>query len=175
MPLNFKPETGTGDLGFTDLFGGRRVPKTHRRVKLNALLDDLSALLGLLKTGLRGETLKAEISAAQKGLIKASGAIAGTGADLGLETAALEALINRLAAGIKPQKKFILPGANETEALAHLARTKTRVCEILAWEIKARGPAVYLNRLSDYLFLVAVKAARKKQGRAPRAKKDRPF
>mgnify|MGYP001563299176 FL=1 len=54
----------------------------------------------------------------------------------------------------------MLPGKNETEALAHLARAKARVCEILAWELKAKAPAVYLNRLSDYLFLLALKSAR---------------
>jgi len=161
MPKDFKPNMGAGDLGFTDLFGGRRVPKTHCRVKLNALLDDLGALLGLLKTGLKTAGAKKEISAAQAGLIRASGLIAGARADLKAETAALEKLIELRAAGIRPLKKFVLPGANETEALAHLARAKTRVCEVLAWEIKAKAPAVYLNRLSDYLFLVAVKSARR--------------
>jgi cob(I)alamin adenosyltransferase len=160
MPKNFKPDLGTGDLGFTDLFGGKRVPKTHRRIKLNALVDDLSALLGLLKAGIREKKTKEEISAAQAGLIRASGLIAGMKGTLKTETAALETLINSLAEGMKPPKKFVLPGANETEALAHLARAKTRVCEILAWEIKAKAPAVYLNRLSDYLFLVALKNAR---------------
>lgn len=161
MPPRFKPKMGAGDIGFTDLFGGRRVPKTHRRVKLNALLDDLSALLGLLKTGLRGRAAKAELSAAQAGLIKASGVIAGLRDGLGPETAALEALIRSRAEKIRPPKKFVLPGTNETEALAHIARAKTRVCEILAWELKAKAPAVYLNRLSDYLFLAALKAAKK--------------
>lgn len=153
---------GAGDLGFTDLFGGRRVPKTHARIKLNALLDDLSALLGLLKTGVKGPGLRGELSAAQAGLIKASGVIAGTKGDLKKETALLTAAVTALAAKVKPPKKFVLPGACETEALAHLARAKTRVCEILAWEIKAKDPAVYLNRLSDYLFLVALKHAGKK-------------
>jgi cob(I)alamin adenosyltransferase len=161
MPKQFKPGTGTGDLGFTDLFGGRRVPKTHRRVKLNALIDDLSALLGLLKTGLKGKSARTELTAAQAGLIKASGIIAGLKTGMGPETAALEKLITARSAGITPPKKFVLPGANETEALAHLARAKTRVCEVLAWELKEKVPAVYLNRLSDYLFLVAIKAARK--------------
>lgn len=164
MPKNFKPKTGSGDLGFTDLFGGRRVPKTHRRVKLNALLDDLNALLGLLKTGLREVSLKKEITAAQAGVVKASGVIAGMKADLKAETAALEAVINSRAAALKPLKKFVLPGANEAEALSHLARAKTRVCEILAWELKAKAPAVYLNRLSDLLFLVAVRAGKKCRG-----------
>lgn len=161
MPKNFKPGSGSGDLGFTDLFGGKRVPKTHRRVKLNALLDDLSALLGLLKTGLKDKAAKEEISAAQAGLVRAAGVIAGMKADLRAETGALEKLIAARAASMKPLKRFVLPGENETEVLAHLARAKTRVCEILAWEIKAGAPAVYLNRLSDYLFLVALKAAKR--------------
>ena len=152
----FKPKMGSGDLGYTDLFGGRRVHKTHPRVKLNALIDDLSALLGLLKTGLKKPALRREIGAAQAALIKASGVVAGMKADLVPEISALTALVESRAAAVRPPKKFVLPGSNETEALAHLARTKARVCEILAWELKAKQPAVYLNRLSDYLFLLAV-------------------
>jgi len=161
MPINFKPKIGAGDLGFTDLFSGRRVPKTHRRVKLNALIDELSALLGLVKTGVKDKATKEEISAAQAALIRASGLIAGMKGALKAETEALEALIDARAETLKPPKKFVLPGTNETEALAHLARTKTRICEIFAWEIKAKAPAVYLNRLSDYLFLLAMKSSRK--------------
>ena len=161
MPKNFKPEMGAGDLGFTDLFGGRRVPKTHRRVKLNALIDELSALLGLVKTGVKDKGTKEEISAAQAALIRASGLIAGMKGALKEETEALAALIDARAADLKPPKKFVLPGTNETEALAHLARPKARVCELLAWELKAKAPAVYLNRLSDYLFLLALKSSRK--------------
>ncbi len=158
IPYSFKPEIGKGDLGFTDLFGGKRVSKTDRRVKLNALIDDLSALLGLLKAGLKSKRIKKEISAAQAGLQRAAGAAAGVKIGLDREILRLETLITAHSAAIKPPKKFTLPGANKTEALAHLARTKTRVCEILAWEIKAKAPAVYLNRLSDYLFLVALKS-----------------
>ena len=161
MPKNFKPKMGAGDIGFTDLFGGRRVPKTHRRIKLNALIDDLSALLGLLKPGIRDRKTKEELSAAQASLIRASGLIAGMKGALKKETAALETLINARAEAIKPPKKFVLPGANEREALAHLARAEARACELLAWEIKAKAPAVYLNRLSDYLFLLALGLARR--------------
>lgn len=161
MPENFKQNMGAGDLGFTDLLGGRRVPKTHRRVKLNALLDELSALLGLLKTGVKGAGFRGELTAAQAGLVKASGLIAGAKGGLEAETAALEKLIEAVSAEVKPPKKFVLPGDGETNAIAHLARAKARICEILAWELKAKAPAVYLNRLSDYLFLAALKAARK--------------
>ena len=161
MPASFKPKIGTGDTGLTDLLGGRRVPKTDRRVKLNALIDDLSALLGLLRTGVREAALKRELSRAQAGLVKAAGIVAGTKADLKAETAALQDLIESRASRVRPPKKFVLPGANEAEALAHLARARARICEILAWELKAKEPAVYLNRLSDYLFLAALQAAKK--------------
>lgn len=161
MPENFKQNMGSGDLGFTDLFGGKRVPKTHRRIKLNALMDELTALLGLLKTGLKGAVAKKGLTSAQAGLGKTSGLIAGAKGDLKNETAALEKLIKLTADKIKPPKNFVLPGTGETEALAHIARTKARICEILAWEIKAKAPAVYLNRLSDYLFLVALGSAGK--------------
>lgn len=161
MPKNYKPALGSGDLGYTDLFGGRRVSKTHLRIKLNALIDDLSCLLGLLKTALRGAD-KAELTAVQAALVRASGILAGMKAGLKTETAGLEKLIEVRASAAKPAKNFVLPGSNETEALAHIARAKARICEILAWELKAKEPAVYLNRLSDYLFLVAVKLSKKR-------------
>ncbi len=160
MPKNFKPALGKGDRGLTDLPGGRRVSKTDRRIKLNALIDDLSAMLGLLRTGLREAALKRELTGAQAGLVKASGIVAGMKGDLKAETAALEALIESRSGTVRPPRKFVLPGTNEAEALAHLARARTRICEILAWELKAKSPAVYLNRLSDYLFLAALAAAK---------------
>jgi len=162
MPKNFKPFMGKGDLGATDLFGGRRVPKTDRRIKLNALLDELSALLGQAKAGMKDRGDKKGISAVQKDLLLACGVIAGMKADLAPAAAALAARIKTGAADVKPLKKFVLPGKNKLEALLHLARARTRICEILAWEIKARAAAAYLNRLSDYLFLEALKHARRR-------------
>lgn len=159
MPVKFKPNTGTGDAGMTSLLGARRVPKTDRRIKLNALLDDLNSLLGLLK--LRDKKRAAQITAAQKGILKASGLIAGAKGGMDEEVKALESFTLAAAAKLKPAKKFVLPGANEAEALAHLARTRARLCEIQAWELKAKAPAVFLNRLSDYLFLLALSRARR--------------
>jgi cob(I)alamin adenosyltransferase len=156
---SFKPRRGSGDGGYTDLLGGRRVPKTSRRVKLNALLDELGALLGLLRAGEK-KTRRAGLEAAQAALVKAAGVIAGRPADLGAEQRALEALIDKASARLKPAKKFVLPGENEAEALAHLARARARLCELAAWDLKAEGPAVYLNRLSDYLFLLGLERAR---------------
>ncbi|HNW43124.1 MAG TPA: ATP:cob(I)alamin adenosyltransferase [Elusimicrobiales bacterium] len=161
MPNNFKPAMGRGDTGFTDLLGGRRVSKKDRRVKLNALIDELSCVLGLAKTGLKNPALRAGLTAAQKDLVFVSGVIAGSKADLGPAAAALYRRVEAAAAGLKPLKKFVVPGKNKPEALLHLARAKARLCELLAWEIKTPAPAAYLNRLSDYLFLAALKSARK--------------
>ena len=160
MPGNFKPGRGSGDLGLTNLFGGKRVPKTHARIKLNALIDDLSALLGLLRAGTKTPEVKKGVALAQRGLTQAAGLVAGLKADLTPQIRALEKLNETLAAGIETPKNFVQPGVNELEALAQLARTRARLCEILAWELKAKAPAVYLNRLSDYLFLVAIKLSK---------------
>lgn len=160
MTNKFKPEMGKGDTGFTDLLGGRRVTKTDPRIKLNAMLDELGAVLGQIKITLKSRARIAALSEIQKNLITAAGSIAGMKTDMSGPAAALEARIKTGAAGLRLTKKFILPGSGRAETLLHLARTKARLCEILAWEIKAKSPAVYLNRLSDYLFLEALKSGR---------------
>lgn len=159
MPAAFKPAMGSGDTGFTELFGGRRVKKTDPRVATNALLDELSSLLGVIKAGLRAGKEKREITGVQRSLILVSGLIAGARASGGVKSsiAAIEALITARSKRLPPFKKFILPGRNRTEALIHLSRSRARLAELLAWRLKARLPAVYLNRLSDYLFLLAAK------------------
>ena len=159
MPKNFKPAMGGGDDGMTDLPGGKRVKKTDPRIKTLGLLDELGAALGLVRAKLAGKQEKEEIWQVQQALLKASARAAGANSKTGFEkeTVYLEARIAALAAGAEPMRKFILPGRTETEALIHFARTKARSCELALWEINSRPAAVYLNRLSDYLFLLATK------------------
>lgn len=160
----FKPAQGSGDGGMTDLLCGRRVPKTDRRIKTNALIDELSCLLGLVKAG---GFEKAALSGAQKALSAAAADIAGLrkAGELARFTADIEEAAAELSRRIKPPSKFVLPGGNATEAVLHLARAKARVCEILCWELNAKGPAVLLNRLSDQLFLLALLAGGKRGGK----------
>ena len=157
MPDKLKLRRGSGDSGFTELFGVKRVKKTDLRVKTNALLDELSSLLGVIKAGLRTEKDKLEITGVQRSLVMVSGFIAGAHVPGPLKnsTEDVESLITARSKRLPPLKKFILPGKNRTEALIHLARSRTRLCELLAWQLKAELPAIYLNRLSDYLFLLA--------------------
>lgn len=158
MPENFKPAAGSGDAGFTSLFGGKKVHKTNLRVAAGALIDDLNSLLGLVRAGAAGKD-KAELAAVQRQLICAAGLIAGagTGAELQRHIKTLSALTARRAKALPPLKEFVIPGKNRKEAFVHLARSRARLCELLAWRLKLRLPAVYLNRLSDYLFLFARK------------------
>jgi cob(I)alamin adenosyltransferase len=142
MPKRFKPDMGRGDDGTTGLLLGRRVPKTDVRVKANALIDELNAWLGLAKT-LKGPAAKerAMLQAAQKNLFSLSAHIAGLDNSKIIEsgTRGLEKEIARLSENLPELKSFLIPGKNETDAVLHLAKP----C------------AVYLNRLSDYLFLLA--------------------
>lgn len=158
MARTFKPDIGSGDSGFTRLFGGGKARKTGLRVAAGALLDDLNSLLGAVKAGAAAKDRR-ELAGIQRHLICAAGIIAGanTGARLRRHTAEISALIERRSKYLPPVKDFVIPGKNKKDAFLHLARTRVRLCELLAWRLKARLPAIYLNRLSDYLFLLAVK------------------
>ncbi|MEI7481122.1 MAG: ATP:cob(I)alamin adenosyltransferase [Elusimicrobiota bacterium] len=153
----FKPVMGRGDTGMTDLPTGKRVKKTDKRIKALGLIDELGALLGLVKVKLSGKKGAAEFHRMQQALLTVGSHAAGINfaAKLKTETAYLETRIDKLSSAAKPPLKFILPGRTETEVLIHLARTKARSCEISLWETNSAPAAVYLNRLSDYLFLLA--------------------
>ena len=163
---------GSGDDGFTELFGGKRVKKTSLRVEANALIDELNALLGVIKAGERSGKNKKELSGIQSALIAVSGLIAGAQTADGVKTGtiAIEALISVRSKRLPPLKHFAIPGKNKKDALLHLARSRARLCELLAWRLKAALPAVYLNRLSDYLFLLStsVRGRRRPGGTGPR-------
>ena len=159
----FKPGQGSGDNGMTSLLGNRRVPKTHPIIKLNALLDEANAIAGMLKAetgqmplpGLETD-FRAELGAIQKIIMKISAKTAGLPENTDSEQKILEKKAKDLNKKIFPPKEFIIPGSNKAEALAHLLRTKIRLCEIAAWEADKSDTAVILNRLSDYVFLLAL-------------------
>lgn len=155
----FKPGQGSGDCGMTDLLGGRRVPKTHCLIKLNALLDDLNACLGLMKTEKCSNgtfPFCDETEEIQKMILKISAKTAGMNADLSPLAGILEEKTLSLNKKHCPPKDFILPGANRAESLCHCARTKTRLCEIAAWEAGEKETAKILNRMSDYFFIMCI-------------------
>lgn len=157
--------TRTGDAGSTGLADGTRLPKTHPRIAALGAVDELNATLGLLgvATGVDG-ALRQRLRAVQNDLFDLGGELSLPGkAVLDRDTlAALEADVMRWNALLPPLKEFVLPGANEASARAHLARTVCRRAERDLWLLhETAGETVavdlprYLNRLADWLFVLA--------------------
>ena len=169
--------TGGGDRGKTSLFSGERVNKSDLRVEAYADVDELNSLLGALVAFLpSGETtLLGEIQRIQSDLLHIGAWLAVTPGspasqelqDISREqTKGLEATIDRLEEELPALKDFLLPGGHVSAAWAHVARAVCRraerhVVRLLAetaedeTSLQLRGVVTYLNRLSDYLFVLA--------------------
>jgi cob(I)alamin adenosyltransferase len=162
--------TRTGDQGETALGDGTRVPKDHPRVAAYGGVDELNAVLGLLRA-LRPEPAEAELlRGIQNDLFDVGADLCvpqppgeAAGARLRVrpeQSARLEAAIDRLNAGLAPLSSFVLPGGQPAAAWCHLARTVCRRAERDVVTLARAEPVnpevvVYLNRLSDLLFVLA--------------------
>ena len=162
--------TRTGDTGDTGLYGGTRVRKSDPRVAAYGDVDELNACLGVVRAqpGLDAEVggllehIQKDLFAIGARLADPSEKIAGrvTKAAVGdADVERLEDWIDRFEAQLPPLRKFILPGGSAAGALLHLSRT---VCRRAERGIVGLGAAsvdahvvVYMNRLSDLLFVVA--------------------
>jgi cob(I)alamin adenosyltransferase len=169
--------TGSGDRGKTSLFSGERVPKDNERIDAYGDLDELNSVMGALIAALPRQTedLRQEIEKFQSDLFHIGAWLAtspGAPAAAALQplepdgAAALERFIDRIDATLPPLTGFILPGGHPGAAWAHIARTvcrrtERRVVRLSAGIAHAESAAqlgraiVYLNRLSDYFFVLA--------------------
>ena len=165
--------TRTGDDGTTALMYGRRVPKFHPRIEACGAIDELNAALGLARASAQDEFLTECLSPVQKELITLMGEVATATDDLdryvkdGFErvaaamTATLEKRIAELESGLGSFKGWATPGANSSAAALDLARcicrrAERRVAELQqAGEIQNPQVLIYLNRLADWLWLLA--------------------
>ena len=174
--------TRTGDAGETALIGGRRVPKDSPRIEAFGTLDELQAHLGLLRAAL-GEGEGGDHQALRVETIAALDRVQNDLFDVGnmLSTPPdspypvpnpvdaarigwLETTMDGWLATQAPLKSFILSGGGRFSALAHLARTVCRRAERLAVGVAreeevAAEAVTYLNRLSDFLFVLARRLA----------------
>ncbi len=159
--------TKTGDDGSTGLFGGPRVPKDSPRIEAYGAIDELNALLGLARTEPIAAPLDVLLARVQNELFDLGAELAtpdpaskGT-ATLGpAHVATLEAAIDLYEDELEPLRQFILPGGCPAAALLHLARTVCRRAERRMVTMAATDPVrreliVYVNRLSDLLFVLA--------------------
>ena len=161
--------TKTGDGGETSLFDNTRVSKADARVDAYGEVDELNACLGAVRAAGVGSDLTSSLESIQRDLFALGARLADPSARIAKRvtkaaiTAAaverLEQLIDRLDGETPPLRSFILPGGSSGGALLHLART---VCRRAERRVIALGPdavdpvlIVYLNRLSDLLFVMA--------------------
>ncbi len=154
--------TRTGDAGTTGLGDGSRVAKDAPRIAAIGAVDELNSTLGVLLAEPLPAAIADCLTTVQHDLFDLGGelSIPGTAIVGDAHVARLEADVERFNAALAPLKEFVLPGGTRAAALAHVARTVCRRAErtlIAAAATEAIGaPArVYLNRLSDLLFVVA--------------------
>lgn len=174
-----KVYTGGGDKGKTSLFSGERVAKNHDRVEAYGDLDELSSTLGALVAafpdGDAWDAMRREVLGIQADLMTVGALLAtlpGSDAFAYLESigpdksAALEAAMDRMDAELPALRTFLLPGGHPSACWAHMGRTvcrraERRVVGLIVVVAESDVPEylttiqVYLNRLSDYLFVLA--------------------
>lgn len=154
--------TRTGDDGTTGLSSGDRIAKDHLRVAALGDVDELNSAVGVLLTEPLPSTAQDALLGVQHDLFDLGGELSLPGHAL-VSAAHLERvdrLIATFNAGLPPLKEFVLPGGTRAAALAHVARTVCRRAErtlvALAHEESLPPlPVQYLNRLSDFLFVLA--------------------
>lgn len=164
--------TRTGDDGSTGLGDGRRVRKDAVRVEAYGTVDESNAHIGLLRAQLAADhAAQAVLEDIQHDLFDVGGELCIPGHQLvtAARVARLEEAIDGINADLPPLKDFILPGGSPAAAQAHVARTVCRRAERLAVTLAATetvNPQAlhYLNRLSDYLFVLARQLAREDGG-----------
>lgn len=176
MPRITKVYTRTGDDGTTSLGAGQRVPKDSLRVETYGTVDELNSHVGAaIASGIEPELTQA-LRTIQNDLFHLGSDFCVTEEDKATRPVprvearhvdALEKLIDRLSEDLPPLENFVLPGGTSGAAMLHVARSVCRRAERLAVAL-ARGEAVgdqvvvYLNRLSDLLFVMARWENRKK-------------
>ena len=172
--MTFKIYTKTGDKGETSLYGGTRVSKAAARVESYGTLDELNAFIGLAKAEISDEKVLSQLQKIQFDLFTV-GSEAATPTDKLLlangknrldvmisdkEITELELWMDDFDAELEPLRFFILPSGGKAAATLHVCRTVCRRAEramVFLNETEEVRPELikYLNRLSDYLFILA--------------------
>ena len=160
--------TKTGDKGETGLFGGERVPKDGLRIEAYGTVDELNSVIGAARAFNENDEIDLILGRIQENLFV-------LGADLATPLNSRNTSVPRISAGdissiertideielkLDQLKSFILPGGSKPASLLHFARTVCRRAERRAVTLRKRGEisdeaTIYLNRLSDFLFVLA--------------------
>jgi cob(I)alamin adenosyltransferase len=159
--------TRTGDEGTTALFGGQRVSKADLRIDTYGTIDELNSWTGVLRDQEVNRTRKPELIEIQDRLFTIGSLLAVEPGNTKVkvpqlsesDVAFLEDRIDAMEAGLEPMKVFVLPGGHPAVSFGHVARTVCRRAERLVIALHSQEPVQplvlrYMNRLSDYLFVL---------------------
>jgi cob(I)alamin adenosyltransferase len=164
--------TKAGDRGTSTLLGGNIVPKDHPRLEAYGTLDELNSWMGLIRDQLSDEEMRGTLLKIQDRIMVGSTILASEKKDSAVpvpelheeDISFLEMEIDRMDQELEPLQFFILPGGHTTVSYCHLARTTCRRAERYSVKFIKNSDQTailvkYLNRLSDYLFILARKIA----------------
>ena len=154
--------TRTGDKGTTGLGDGSRTAKDAPRVEAMGAVDELNCAIGVLLTQDIAENSREELTRVQHTLFDIGGELSIPGYSIvkSEEVAYLEHALDSMNKELAPLKEFILPGGSAAAAYCHVARSacrlaERRTCTLSDTEDVSEVSRQYLNRLSDYLFVLA--------------------
>lgn len=171
MNMEWKIYTKTGDKGETSLLGGTRVPKYHDRIEAYGTLDELNSFIGLICDEKPDNHTRNILLEIQDRIFTAESLIASDPENphnkklpkiYEEDVVLLEKEIDHMNETLPELTSFILPGGHRLSSLAHVARCVCRRAERLTIKLETQHPVDpivirYLNRLSDYLFVLARK------------------
>jgi cob(I)alamin adenosyltransferase len=159
--------TKTGDAGTTSLFGGERVLKSHFRIDAYGTVDELNAYIGLLRDQSVNQNRQPILIEIQNKLFTIGAILATEPGNQKVkvpqlqevDVVTLEKAIDAMDAQLPPIRNFVLPGGHPSVSFGHVTRTVCRRAERLIIGLDAQEkvrPLVvqYMNRLSDYLFVL---------------------
>lgn len=162
--------TKTGDKGQTGLYSGRRLSKAHPRVEAYGTVDELNACVGLLRDHVKDDDVRAQLLVQQHHLFALGAAMAddrpGKAYRLPENAASdLEVAMDAMNTDLPKMTHFILPGGSLAVSHTHICRTVCRRAERRTVELAGEVPldesvVIFLNRLSDYFFVLGRHLAR---------------
>ena len=168
--MALKIYTKTGDKGQTSLLGGTRVPKNHIRIEAYGTVDELNSWIGLLRDSVMDEHTKEILIEVQDRLFTMGSSLASDPVKSKVKIPHLsedditvfEKEIDTMDAQLPQMKNFVLPGGHQTVSYCHVTRCVCRRAERRVIHLAENEPVdelviKYLNRLSDYLFMLARK------------------
>lgn len=166
--MAFRIYTKTGDKGQTSLIGGTRLPKHHIRIEAYGTVDELNSHIGLLRDVISQEATAALLIHIQDRLFTIGSHLAADPEKNKMQlppifeedVVALEKAIDEMDAQVPPMKSFVLPGGHVHVSYCHIARCVCRRAERAVMRLAENEPVEeihgkYLNRLSDYLFMLS--------------------